>query len=190
MSWVSLSLLSPSLNLTVIQTLCHQFVDAILYVFPMDSACQPEEQCTRVNHSIQDNPTQSAPTTVEAVRLAISEWQFNWGPEGSWEKHCNDRLRLHQEQESACRAVDDFFSSCETHAQAGQDILGDLRNLVLAYCRSRRAQKDRFPQLYEMLEVVLSEVRFLKSNLMSTHHRYLIQDFLLCSTMNHLIKLN
>lgn len=142
-----------------------QFVDAIPYVLPTDSACQPEEQCTRVNHSIQDDPTQSAPTTLEAVRLAISEWQFNWGPEGSWEKHFNDRLRHHRERESACRAVDDFFSLCETHAQAGRDILGDLRNLVLAYCRSRRAQKDRFLQLYEMLEVVLSEVRFFEIKL-------------------------
>ncbi|KAG2058446.1 hypothetical protein BDR06DRAFT_875837, partial [Suillus hirtellus] len=61
--------------------------------------------------------------------------------------------------------VDDFFSLCETHVQAGRNILGDLRNLVLAYCRSRRAQKDRFLQLYEMLEVVLSEVRFFEIKL-------------------------
>ncbi|KAG2122393.1 hypothetical protein BD769DRAFT_1316860, partial [Suillus cothurnatus] len=61
--------------------------------------------------------------------------------------------------------VDDFFSLCNTHAQAGQEILYDLRYLANANCRCRRVRRDRFIQLYDMLEMVLPEVKFFEVKL-------------------------
>jgi hypothetical protein len=98
------------------------------------------------------------------VQFAVSEGQFNWGPESSWEKQFNDQLQLHREW-PARSAVDDFFSLCDTHVQAGQEILYDLRYLANANCRSGRVRRDRCIQLYDMLEMVLPEVKFFEVKL-------------------------
>ncbi|KIK40550.1 hypothetical protein CY34DRAFT_87143 [Suillus luteus UH-Slu-Lm8-n1] len=121
---------------------------------------QPEPR----DYTTLSDPHQREPTTMQAVRLAVSEWQFNWGPESSWEKHFNDQLQLHQERPSHS-AVDNFFSLCDTHVQAGREILRDLRDLVNANCRSGKVRRDRFLQLYDMLETVLPEVKFFEVKL-------------------------
>ncbi|KAG1814561.1 hypothetical protein EV424DRAFT_1348742 [Suillus variegatus] len=54
---------------------------------------QPEPR----DYTTLSDPHQREPTTIKAVRSAVSEWQFNWGPESSWEKQFNDQLQLHRE---------------------------------------------------------------------------------------------
>lgn len=61
--------------------------------------------------------------------------------------------------------MDDFFSLCDTHVQAGREILHDLRDLANANCRSGKVRRDRFIQLYDMLETVLPEVKFFEVKL-------------------------
>ncbi|KAG1871808.1 hypothetical protein DFJ58DRAFT_652397, partial [Suillus subalutaceus] len=104
-------------------------------------------------------------TTVEDVRIAISDWQFNWGPENMWEKQFNDCLCAQQECNSTFRLVDTFFSICEDHVQSGREILSDLRKIAVGYCRNGRVMKDKFIQIYDMLTVILSEVRFFEVKL-------------------------
>jgi hypothetical protein len=98
------------------------------------------------------------------MQFTISEGQFNWGPESLWEKQFNNQLQLHREQLSHS-AVDGFFSLCNTHVQAGWEILYDLRYLANANCRSGRVRRDRFIQLYDMLEMVLPKVKFFEVKL-------------------------
>jgi hypothetical protein len=89
------------------------------------------------------DPHQHEPKTIKTMQFTISEGQLNWGPESSWEKQFNDQLQLHREQPSHS-AVDNFFSLCDTHVQAGREILYDLRYLENANCRSRRVRRDRY----------------------------------------------
>lgn len=103
--------------------------------------------------------------TIKEVRIAIHDWQFNWGPEHSWEKQFNDQLRAQQECNLAFHSVDDFFSICEDHTQSGREILGDLRKIAVDYCKNGRVTKDKFLQIFDMLTVVLSEVKFFEVKL-------------------------
>ncbi|KAG1746998.1 hypothetical protein EDD22DRAFT_785739, partial [Suillus occidentalis] len=104
-------------------------------------------------------------STIEDVCIAISEWQFNWGPEHTWEKQFNDHLCAQQECNSTFRSVDTFFNICEDHVQAGREILSNLRKISVGYCRNGRVKKDKFIQIYDMLTIVLSEVKFFKVKL-------------------------
>ncbi|KAG1777173.1 hypothetical protein EV702DRAFT_970129, partial [Suillus placidus] len=98
-------------------------------------------------------------------RIAISDWQFNWGPENTWEKQFNDRLRAQQERNSTFCSVDMFFGICDDHVQSGWEILGDLRKITAGYCRNGRVMKDKFFQIYDMLAIVLLEVKFFEVKL-------------------------
>ncbi|KAG1760560.1 hypothetical protein EV702DRAFT_985490, partial [Suillus placidus] len=111
------------------------------------------------------DPQQVERTTIEDVRIAISDWQFNWGPENTWEKQFNDRLHAQQEHNSTFRSVDMFFSICDDHVQSGREILGDLRKITAGYCRNGRVMKDKFFQIYDMLTIVLLEVKFFEVKL-------------------------
>lgn len=61
--------------------------------------------------------------------------------------------------------MDTFFNICEDHVQTGREILSDLRKISVGYCRNGRVKKDKFIQIYDMLTIVLSEVKFFEVKL-------------------------
>ncbi|KAG2342579.1 hypothetical protein BDR05DRAFT_948930 [Suillus weaverae] len=126
---------------------------------------QHESECLVGSNKSCGNPQQVERTTVEDVHIAICDWQFNWGPENTWEKQFNNCLCAQQEHNSTFRLVDTFLSICDDHVQSGQEILRDLRKITASYCRNGRVMKDKFIQIYDMLTIILSELKFFEVKL-------------------------
>ncbi|KAI5999531.1 hypothetical protein EDD15DRAFT_2150986, partial [Pisolithus albus] len=98
------------------------------------------------------------PTLLE-LRLSIDEWKSDWGPESGWLKKFDESLR--KAREKGLASTDRFFKECEIHACDGRHFLHLLRR-VASTTRSQQGgrQLDTCLQIFDLLEVVLAEVKF------------------------------
>ena len=71
--------------------------------------------------------------TLQQLRVEVTKWAKNWGPEGSWdsiaEEWVSDIQKLHQQSE-ANELLNDLFMDWDNHARKGRDLLQRLQALT------------------------------------------------------------
>ncbi|KAI5991404.1 hypothetical protein EDD15DRAFT_2132219, partial [Pisolithus albus] len=94
----------------------------------------------------------------------INEWRSDWGLEGEWLKRFNESLC--KARKKGLASTDHFFKECEIHAREGHRFLHLLRWLT-STTRSTQwgCQRDTYLQIFDLLEVVLAEVKFFEVKL-------------------------
>ncbi|KAI5999645.1 hypothetical protein EDD15DRAFT_2190482 [Pisolithus albus] len=102
--------------------------------------------------------------TLPELRLSIDEWKSDWGPESGWLKKFDESLR--KAREKGLASTDRFFKECEIHAREGRRFLRLLRQVASTTCSLQRGrQLDTCLQIFDLLEVVLAEVKFFEVKL-------------------------
>ncbi|KIJ58760.1 hypothetical protein HYDPIDRAFT_33826 [Hydnomerulius pinastri MD-312] len=102
--------------------------------------------------------------TLPELRHAINLWQTDWGTEAEWDRGFH--LSLCNAQEDGSRMTDLFFVGIESHASEGRRLLRALRQVVKAMGRGPRGRnEDLFLQVYDLVVVVMSEVKFFEVKL-------------------------
>ncbi|KAI5981559.1 hypothetical protein EDD15DRAFT_2379385 [Pisolithus albus] len=111
-------------------------------------------------HSSAASPT----PTLPHLRLSIDAWKSDWGPESAWLKKFDESLR--KAREKGLASTDRFFKECEVHACEGRRFIRLLRQTAsTARGTQRGRQLDTFLQIFDLLEVVLAEVKFFEVKL-------------------------
>jgi hypothetical protein len=101
---------------------------------------------------------------IRELRIDITNWEYGWGPESTWEKTFNNHLN--DAREAGSKAIDKFFLDCDTHVQEGRDILRDLKFVAQVSCNNTPDEiRDLFLQGYDMMIAVTSEVKFFEVKL-------------------------
>ncbi|KAI5982468.1 hypothetical protein EDD15DRAFT_2377761 [Pisolithus albus] len=91
-------------------------------------------------HSSAASPT----PTLPHLRLSIDAWKSDWGPESAWLKKFDESLR--KAREKGLASMDRFFKDTARGTQRGRQL-------------------DTFLQIFDLLEVVLAEVKFFEVKL-------------------------
>ncbi|KAI5992431.1 hypothetical protein EDD15DRAFT_2197015 [Pisolithus albus] len=102
--------------------------------------------------------------TLPDLRLSIDAWKSDWGPESAWLKKFDESLR--KACEKGLASTDRFFKECEVHAHEGCRFIHFLRKTSSTTCGMQwERQLDTFLQIFDLLEVVLVEVKFFEVKL-------------------------
>ncbi|KAI6006891.1 hypothetical protein EDD15DRAFT_2357936 [Pisolithus albus] len=125
--------------------------------------CDLDDDAEPIMSSLHSSTAGPIPTLPE-LQLSVDEWKSDWGPESVWLKKFDESLR--NAQEKGLASIDRFFTECEVHVREGRRILHLLRQ-VASTTRSiqRGRQLDTYLQIFDLLEVVLSEVKFFEIKL-------------------------
>ena len=116
------------------------------------------------NESESHASPQAVAETLPSLRLRVEEWHMEWGPETDWSYRFNEALSQSREQGQA--AVDKFFTDCERHAREGRQLIQSLRSTARwGILGHKEHVRDSFLQIYDLLSMVLSEVKFLETKL-------------------------
>ncbi|KAI6011999.1 hypothetical protein BKA83DRAFT_18197 [Pisolithus microcarpus] len=102
--------------------------------------------------------------TLPELRLSIDEWKSDWGPESVWLKKFDESLC--KAWEKGLASTDRFFTECEDHAREGHCLLRLLQQFASTMRSIQQGrQVDTYLQIFNLLEVVLSEVKFFEIKL-------------------------
>ncbi|KAI6096540.1 hypothetical protein EDD16DRAFT_1500188, partial [Pisolithus croceorrhizus] len=94
----------------------------------------------------------------------VDKWKSDWGPESVWLKKFDESLR--KAREKGLASTNRFFTECKVHAREGRRFLCLLQQFANTTCSMQRGrQLDTYLQIFDLLEVVLSEVRFFEIKL-------------------------
>jgi hypothetical protein len=96
---------------------------------------------------------------IRALRIEVTNWQYPWGSESTWERTFNNCLA--DAREKGRMVVDRFFLDLEEHAQEGRNLLRELKFVAEVSCNNTPDEiRDLFLQGYDMVITVTSEVKF------------------------------
>ncbi|KAH7904273.1 hypothetical protein BJ138DRAFT_1119564 [Hygrophoropsis aurantiaca] len=122
-----------------------------------------ESPATSLTTRLQSTDLPSLPT-LTALQVKVNEWQVKWGPETAWGKYFDSALQ--HSRKKGWESTDHFFHECEQHALKGRAILRSVREHVqMPHTSDREMIGDQLLQVYDMLMMVLSEVRFFEVKL-------------------------
>ncbi|KIK13519.1 hypothetical protein PISMIDRAFT_17939 [Pisolithus microcarpus 441] len=132
-------------------------------VDPIPDHCDLDDHTQSISSLLHSSTAGPTPTLPE-LRLSIDEWRSDWGPEGGWLMRFDESLR--KAREKGLASTDRFFKECEIHAREGHRLLRLLRRLT-STTRSTQwgRQRDTYLQIFDLLEVVLAEVKFFEVKL-------------------------
>ena len=120
-------------------------------------------------HSHSERPVeltqpQDLSFNIRALRLEVTNWQYPWGAESTWERTFNQELAA--AREDGQKAVNRFFLDLETHVREGWDILTDLKFVAEVSVNNTADEiRDLFLQGYGMVMTVALEVKFFEVKL-------------------------
>ncbi|KAI5982016.1 hypothetical protein EDD15DRAFT_2378550 [Pisolithus albus] len=102
--------------------------------------------------------------TLPDLHLSIDAWKSDWGPESAWLKKFDESLC--KAREKGLASTDRFFKECKVHACEGRCFIHFLRKTSsTTRGMQRERQLDTFLQIFDLLEVVLAEVKFFEVKL-------------------------
>ncbi|KAI6134291.1 hypothetical protein EDD17DRAFT_1767709 [Pisolithus thermaeus] len=129
--------------------------------------CTPDQcnvdgnmELTSFLHASMASPTPTLPD----LQSSIDKWKSDWGPESIWLKKFNNAL--HKAHEKGLASTDCFFRECKIHAQEGCCFICFLQQAAGTACSMQWGhQLDIFLQIFDLLDVVLVEVKFFEVKL-------------------------
>lgn len=99
--------------------------------------------------------------------IKVHNWTYvdkrSWGPETRWSEAFNEDLE--EAEAVGPRRHEQLFRSFNIHCTQGREMLEQLKgvgNMTWTVCSDPELERDTFLQTYELLTIVLSEVKFLE----------------------------
>jgi hypothetical protein len=143
--------------ITLIDRTRHTQMDSIEPESGSDSGHPCHSRCS--DDSPEPHRPQDLSFNIRALRIHITNWQYPWGPENTWEKTFNDQLAAARDEGRT--TIDNFFLDMEAHVREGRNILRDLKFVAeVSFSNTPDEIRDLFLQGYEMVMTVASEVKF------------------------------
>lgn len=110
--------------------------------------------------------------TLQQLRVEVTKWAKNWGPEGSWDALAEEwvtDIQKRYRQSEVNELLDDLFTDWNNHAREGRVLLRRLQaateDIDPTTLNSLTELQALFLQGYGMVVEVLSEVKFFEIKL-------------------------
>ncbi|KAG1885848.1 uncharacterized protein F5891DRAFT_1201574 [Suillus fuscotomentosus] len=117
-----------------------------------------------------DLPCSCDVPTLQALEILVGQWQKDWGSESTmWNEVFDTELACSRAKGEWATTL--FFDQVAQRAMDGRMLLESIRDVVhthCSYCRERL--KYDAILLYDLLVLVLSEVKFFEVKLDTVHH--------------------
>lgn len=142
-----------------------QEVRPLPHQMPDDPDIEDESTIDDIDSWTQKFAESDLPTNMSYLQLFVAKWTYDWGPESTWPKMWNEKLRMLRITGESMD-FNMWFGQCETHVDQGREILRLFKYVASgdgSYGHSEL--ESSITHGYDLVCKVMAEVQFFQIKL-------------------------